>query len=44
MDIINNLTEKVTSTIDNFDINIDDEHKTNVLICIYIVAFNIETL
>ena len=39
MDIINNLTEKVTSTIDNFDINIDDEHKTNVLICIYIVAF-----
>ena len=39
MDIINNLTEKVTSTIDNFDINIDDEHKTNVLICIYIIAF-----
>lgn len=39
MDIINNLTEKVTSTIDNLNINIDDEHKTNVLICIYIVAF-----
>ena len=38
MDIINNLTEKVTST-DNLNINIDDEHKTNVLICIYIVAF-----
>ena len=39
MDILNNFCEKANSMLDVIDIDIEDEQKTNILICVYIISF-----
>jgi len=39
MDILNNFYEKAKSILDIIDIDVEDEQKVNMLVCVYIISF-----
>ena len=39
MDILNNFCEKANSMLDIIDIDVEEEQKVNILVCVYIISF-----
>ena len=39
MDILNNFCEKANSMLDVIDIDVEEEQKVNILVCVYIISF-----